>query len=29
MAVLFIGYAIAMAAGTFIENSYDVEAARI
>jgi len=29
MAVLFIGYAIAMAAGTFIENSYDMEAARI
>ncbi|WP_417886916.1 cytochrome c biogenesis protein CcsA [Zunongwangia sp.] len=29
MAVLFIGFAIAMAAGTFIENEYSIETARI
>jgi cytochrome c biogenesis factor len=29
MAVLFIGYAIAMAVGTFIENDYNTDTARI
>lgn len=29
MAVLFIGYAVAMAAGTFIESKYNTETARI
>ena len=29
MAVLFIGYAVAMAAGTFIESAYNTDTARV
>ena len=29
MAILFIAFAIAMAVGTFVENDYDTDTARI